>query len=650
MYEPDSTSHGLPPTRGPAEEGWDRRPGRPVDPHRLLRILRRARAFVLLALIGGGAAGFAVAHWLMPRQYESIASVVYEGVPDVEGIPSAGEAELPTMLDSVKLPENLRAVREHIGSDEPLHRLADRVTVTVEHESNVMNVAARAGGPAQAAVLTDTVVEVFLAQREKVERRRLEEHLAGLEADLDQASKALAQARGRYDEFREENGIADLTTEQERAIEAAAALRAQADVARAEAQAEDARLRELRQAMRGQTRTVVTEVQTSADAAELARLQAELTQASASMSADHPRVASLRQRVAALSQRVTAGEARPITDRTIASSPGFEALQGSVHGSAANRTAARQREEALEELASAARERLRQLTELEGRASTLLASVRVAEAHVAALEVRRRALVDALRSPSSGFRVVSAAMTPEHPVPSQGRWAVAAGIPFTMLLLVLAWSSFRELGGFKVVTPREVGYWGNGPVLGATVWPDDPEGLPELVSELDDHFPEASGSTLVVGATEAEERHALQIADCLMSDWQPTTYVDLPPPARAGKSGGGTALAVQEPADGVIELLLLDVQPYMGPYSGPKLRRAARLADRVIVVVESGRHSAVEITKLRDRLGRLDMRLGFVVVGLPKELSELPDRVGDVDAFWTTAPRKRMSEPSGEAA
>jgi hypothetical protein len=43
--------------------------------------------------------------------------------------------------------------------------------------------------------------------------------------------------------------------------------------------------------------------------------------------------------------------------------------------------------------------------------------------------------------------------------------------------------------------------------------------------------------------------------------------------------------------------------------------------------------SALQLYAVNQRLGR-QHGIGYIVVGLPSELRALPDRVGDVEAFW----------------
>jgi hypothetical protein len=69
-----------------------------------------------------------------------------------------------------------------------------------------------------------------------------------------------------------------------------------------------------------------------------------------------------------------------------------------------------------------------------------------------------------------------------------------------------------------------------------------------------------------------------------------------------------------------------------GPLNGPVLRRAARLAHRVMVVVSSGM-SAVDLARIQTRLGR-EKGVGYVLVNVSDAYVDLKDRVGPVEGFW----------------
>src|SRR5690606_28106407 len=70
------------------------------------------------------------------------------------------------------------------------------------------------------------------------------------------------------------------------------------------------------------------------------------------------------------------------------------------------------------------------------------------------------------------------------------------------------------------------------------------------------------------------------------------------------------------------------------PDEGPTPRRAARLADRVAVVVPSGVLTAVDVAAITTRIGRSE-GVGFILVDLEPSLMRLKDRVGDVSEFWS---------------
>lgn len=78
-----------------------------------------------------------------------------------------------------------------------------------------------------------------------------------------------------------------------------------------------------------------------------------------------------------------------------------------------------------------------------------------------------------------------------------------------------------------------------------------------------------------------------------------------------------------------------EVESWDGPKEGQALRRAARLADRVAVVIPSGLCSIMEIASIPTRLGRVH-GVGYILVDLPTEYSRLEDRAGPVDLFWAS--------------
>jgi hypothetical protein len=82
-----------------------------------------------------------------------------------------------------------------------------------------------------------------------------------------------------------------------------------------------------------------------------------------------------------------------------------------------------------------------------------------------------------------------------------------------------------------------------------------------------------------------------------------------------------------------------------GPLSGPLLRRAARLAHRVMVVVSSGT-SVFDLTRIQTRLGR-EKGVGYVLVNVSDAYVDLHDRVGPVEEFWEGPAAAEAQDPRG---
>ena len=140
-------------------------------------------------------------------------------------------------------------------------------------------------------------------------------------------------------------------------------------------------------------------------------------------------------------------------------------------------------------MADKAQNRLEAFSKIEGEASALLADVTVNENLVSGLRSTEAALEDALRDPPSGFVVLDPGAVPEYPVQNKMKKVVFLAIVMLSVAGALFIVFAREFNGLQLQTPAEVAFWGKGPVLAATTWPNDPLDLDELVAGLDDVVP-----------------------------------------------------------------------------------------------------------------------------------------------------------------
>ena len=158
----------------------------------------------------------------------------------------------------------------------------------------------------------------------------------------------------------------------------------------------------------------------------------------------------------------------------------------------------------------------------------MVGALEVANQRVDELSARAAALRNAALGPVTGFRVLSPPMVPEEPKRSTRHVLILLILPILAVLVVALVLIARRLRSLTVEAPREVAWWGNGPVLGTSVWPRDPAALESFVDELEDHGVYGTGRTLVVPATEAEREIACSFAMRLgQAPWLAAAILDV---------------------------------------------------------------------------------------------------------------------------
>jgi hypothetical protein len=158
-----------------------------------------------------------------------------------------------------------------------------------------------------------------------------------------------------------------------------------------------------------------------------------------------------------------------------------------------------------------------------------------------------------------------------------------------------------------------------------------------LVDELGQQATGAPGVTLVVGASAVEAKLAEELASWLDEGLISSRRR----PGAGGVDQAGVAVAVTGPMPeprgerkpGPGGSYPNGVHAWQGDIDGPSLRRAARVVDRVIVLVSSGTMSFSEMGELRTRLSR-SSGVALVMLGLNPTLLKLPDQSGEVGRFW----------------
>jgi uncharacterized protein involved in exopolysaccharide biosynthesis len=663
----DRWSHPMGPLRGVDDladdptEKLHARHGSPVDFYRVARALWSGKLTLAGAAVAGLLLSVVVAK-SMPPTFVATTVLKYDGVPDVPGLPDPGpsQGQVGSLAEALRTEEVLGALKERLTLAAPVPALSASIESIVDVPNGVVRVNVKDSVATEAAREANGLAEIFLAHLVGRERERIEEGLASLRERLEHARADLVASREAYDAFREEHGISDIDTDLDQSISSAAQFRAQRDMTEAEIGALEARVAQLRRELRRTPRMQVasTAMQTP-EAEEVARLETELTTARSSLSQSHPRVQSLERQVAALRLRIRSGQASTISSATMGASGQYAAIESSLSEALADLQARKQALEDLEHLAGRDARRVEQIAGLEGEATGLLARMHVNQELVNDLDNMKVRMEDALRDPQSGFSVVVPASVPTGPEPNKREKLAAIGVPLFVLGLAALFLLVREFRGMRVCTATELAFWGHGPVIAATVWPRDLQAVDDLIADMDDYAPQALGKTLVVGASRAQSVLAHAVASRLNDDWNETVSVTEYDPMNAAAYAAQVApVSAAAPSPSVYadvplsESMALvpvssrstaitrhryarrDVESWDGPDDGPALRRAARLADRVAVVVPSGALSALDVAAINTRIGRTD-GVGYILVDLEPSFLRLKDRVGNVADFWS---------------
>lgn len=598
------------------EEQRAGRPGLPVDPLRIWNALRSRWQLIVIAGVIGAFLGAAIAKKFVGRTYAASGIITWNTNYDYE--PEEREAIVESMLFS----SNLEEVRKRLKLTVPAAVLSRVIKVSPSQKSNNIAVEAEWSSAEGSADLANTLIDVFIEWRHKIVSDRLKQVATRYREAVAEAEKRQIAAAKAYDDFRRESGITDISQERELAINQIAEISAQAEKARVQAAAAETALKGLGDVSSAEPSTMneADRRQAEVDAKRLPEARNELEKAKLQFSADHPQVRRLMAEIDALEARVKARGNDP---------------RRRVDNAKAQRAVAERQAKAAEEVQEQLRKRLNKLSGVEGKAGLLLGEMRVAEQALEAAKVQLAQSDLEAQNPPSEFRVLERATPPVEALDSP-RKRIAIGFPLGFIVAatlgVIIWS-VRKL---DVRTPKEAAFWSNVPVVGASTWPRDPDMLSSLMHDLDDYAPHCEGVTLIVGASLDEAHLARRVAE-----WDGHRMVkSIDDPQRLLAAGQGSTYPIVKagsvappPGESGAPPSNMQILTLTGPVPAQALRRAARLADRVLVVVGSGKHSIFQLMKIKGRLGR-ESGIGVLLVGLDKEYAMVRDRVGEIERFW----------------
>lgn len=627
------------------------RPGSPVDLQRHAVLFWRARFVLLAVFVAGVALAYVVHAWVLKPVYQASAAMVWE--PPQLSASGSQQRKLRTMADSIKLPSNLSEVQKQEGLDVSIEAIGSTLTVDIRTDSNLLLINARWPDAKRAAAVANRVINVFIAHQKTLLRAHLQEVVESAEIVRDAALVEMQAARKAYDEFRQEHGILDLRAERAAVIEKATVLSSTADRARADLVAQTERVRVLSQARsRIDEKVVLSETESAPALLSLAKAKAEFEKMRGVLTDDHPRVQALSAQIKSLEDTVTGDNAPVIGQRVVGRHPQRDFIEHGLVDAEADHQAAQKLTGAYADLMAETEQQLSHLIEIEGKAGELTTVLELAEKRFADAEAAVSRAGDIARTLTTGLRMASKAIEPPHPIPNRRRTLAVALLPFLLLTFAVIGLFVIGSSGLRVSSSRELAYWSKSPVLAVTGWPGKGFEIEEVCQQLRPSLEACRGQTLVISFSDAEDDATRQLCDALSggashasnSADDGTDGLDNASGKRRKRSSKKRASntdeardlsadAGREPVEPLSDTARNAVHCWRGEDDVSR-REACRGVARVLVVVRARAHSMLRINAIETRLGRSD-RVGFVMISAGKDMAHIPDRVGNIDDFWS---------------
>jgi Mrp family chromosome partitioning ATPase len=163
-----------------------------TDLPRFLELLR-ARRLLIIGIVGSAMVLALVASWAQPDRYRATADLLFGRTSGAEAVVAGGTAgtiDIPetsaaTNLALASLDRVAARVKVRLRSPMTVDELKNAVDVTPQGDSDIANVTAEAGTPAQAAALADAFANEIVALRRESARADIQRATDALERTLE---------------------------------------------------------------------------------------------------------------------------------------------------------------------------------------------------------------------------------------------------------------------------------------------------------------------------------------------------------------------------------------------------------------------------------------------------------------------------------
>ncbi len=187
-------------------------------PTLLIRIAQKWM-YYLLCIILAAAVGVTSGVSLGSRTYQATATLLYRPSKAVDDPPT-----LLTLLNLIKIPENVRLIRERMKLGVAEETIARAIKADVQRSTDLMVIQATWDDPQIALELCTEARDVFLERQVQQRREKLSKTKADLEKQVEEVSQRLKDAEQKLETFTVENKVIDLDKEAQWYLEEVTAL------------------------------------------------------------------------------------------------------------------------------------------------------------------------------------------------------------------------------------------------------------------------------------------------------------------------------------------------------------------------------------------------------------------------------------------
>ncbi|MBN8614725.1 MAG: hypothetical protein J0L92_29260, partial [Deltaproteobacteria bacterium] len=226
------------------------RPGRPIEPRRVLAVIGRGRWWLLGAATLGLVLGVVGAKFGIRHTFETNTSIRYEGAEPLDpSVPPDIRRELPPLVDALRREVVIEELKRRMDlTPVPNAVIQTRFSQLLDDQAGLLSITATGDSPEDAARFANTLVDVFLEHQVEIRRASISEAMATLDERITAAQEEQSRAQSAYDAFRLAHGVSsELSDDQTAAMAAAADLRARAALLMATLSGLEARVARLRE-------------------------------------------------------------------------------------------------------------------------------------------------------------------------------------------------------------------------------------------------------------------------------------------------------------------------------------------------------------------------------------------------------------------